>query len=92
MADDIDTTRAAAARLAKTLKRTKDDFPVGTVIRWLSAGTYNYAAIKAGNGAWYTTGGRGYYGTTTFWFEDLVKVLGKAEVTDVSVATEWTSI
>lgn len=69
-----------------------DEFEVGTVIRWTSSGTYTYAAIKSPVG-WFTTA-RDYntYVPQQVTFDQLVKILQRAETTEIEVATEWQEI
>ena len=47
----------ALKKLKKAIKdaAAEDEFEVGTVIRWTASERYQYAAVKAGNGFWYTT-------------------------------------
>lgn len=70
----------------------KDNFDIGTVIRWLASGTYEYAVIKAGNGRWYVTGGGNYFVKNAMTFDELLEALAKAEVTDVMVAADWIEV
>ena len=86
---------AAIEGLRKALKKkVTDRFEVGTVIRWLAAGRYNYAAIKTEVG-WFTTA-RGYDGNgmvaKCYEYEDLIEMLSRAEVTGLSVATAWEAV
>lgn len=77
--------------LRKALKDKKvDKFDVGTVIRWKSAGVYNYAAIKAGNGKWYTTAASfNSFVSQILDFDDLVEVLSRAETDEIDVSLTW---
>lgn len=80
--------------LQKALKTKKvDKFETGTVIKWLSSGTYNYAAIKAGNGSWYTTAAsfNSYVGQILS-FDDLIEVLSRSETSEIEVSDTWTSL
>lgn len=73
-------------------KANRDNFAVGDVVRWTSAGKYNYAAIKTEIG-WFTTAREfNNYVAQQLTYETLIKVLSKAEVTDIKVATEWTDL
>ena len=77
--------------LQKTITKAqtnRDDFAVGTVLRWTYLGRYTYAALKTGAG-WYTTSQQGSNRTT---WERLLEDLTKPEVTNVAVSTEWTPI
>lgn len=77
--------------LRKALKDKKvDKFDVGTVIRWKSAGVYNYAAVKAGNGKWYTTAASfNSFVSQILDFDDLVEVLSRAETDEIDVSLTW---
>lgn len=74
-----------------------DPFSVGDVITWSTKWNYStgytYAAIKAGNGLWYTTGNGDTDGLT---LEDLVKKYFKASnvksSTGIKLATSFTEI
>lgn len=71
---------------------TKDVFPVGAVIRW-QARQYTYAALKAGNGQWYTTSASfNTFVPQILDFDDLMDVITRAEVEEVAVATAWETI
>lgn len=74
-------------------KANKDTFETGTVIRWVAAGRYNYAALKAGDGRWYTTA-QSYntYVSGSYDFDGLLTVLTKSEVSEVAVSTDWAEI
>lgn len=74
-------------------KVNHDTFEVGTVIRWKASGQYDYAAIKAGDGKWYTTAQ--HYNTFvkgSYTFDDLLVLLTRTENTDVLVSTAWASV
>lgn len=74
-------------------KSKRDKFEVGTVIRWLSSGTYNYAAIKAGNGQWYTTAaGYNRFVSQIVSFDELLEILGRSETTEVAVSAAWDTV
>jgi hypothetical protein len=80
--------------LRKTLKtKAEDTFEVGTVIRWKSAGRYDYAAIKAGDGRWYTTA-QSYntFVSGSYTFDAFLKYLTSSEVSEVAVSTEWATV
>lgn len=73
--------------------RTVEELPDGTVLRWVSSGTYTYAALKTPVG-WFTTA-RAVpdYAQRTPQVADnreLALILCKKEVSDVMVVTEWT--
>ena len=77
--------------LEKALKGKKvDKFDTGTVIRWVASGRYNYAAIKAGNGMWYTTAASfNTYVSQIVDFDGLCEILARSEVTEVNVSETW---
>lgn len=72
--------------------KDRDRFPVGTVIRWVNAGRYDYAAIKTQVG-WFTTAryGNAYVPQTPTW-EEMLSILGRNETTGVEIATTWDSV
>ena len=77
--------------LKKALKKSrKDDFENGTVIRWVAAGRYTYAAIKTVAG-WYTTSNN-YMIEKIVTYEELVEILTKSETSNVEVAVVWESV
>lgn len=80
--------------LQKALKnKVVDNFDTGTVIRWKASGTYDYAALKAGNGQWYTTAAS--YNTFVpqiLDFESLVEILAKSENDEIVVSSEWAAV
>lgn len=80
--------------LQKAIKgKNVDKFETGTVVRWLASGTYNYAAIKAGNGQWYTTAASfNTYVSQILDFDGLCEVLARSEVTDIEVSATWSAI
>lgn len=68
----------------------RDTFEVGTVIRWVSADRYTYAALKTPVG-WYTTvssAGEAHV-KKILDFDGLVETLSRNEVSKVEVATGW---
>lgn len=78
-------------KLAEVADR-KDNFELGTVIRWTASGKYSYAALKTEVG-WATTaqvGNRFVDGALSY--ERLLEVLMASETTDVMVSTGWDSI
>jgi hypothetical protein len=77
--------------LKKALKgKNVDKFDVGTVIRWKASGTYNYAAIKAGNGQWYTTAASfNSYVSQIVDFDGLCDILSRSETDEIEVSTVW---
>lgn len=89
------THGVAAIRKARE-ETLRDDFPVGTVIRWEADGghtVYHYAAIKAGNGAWYTTAASfNTHVSQNVDFETLVEILARSETSQIEVATRWEPI
>lgn len=80
--------------LQKALKgKNVDKFEVGTVIRWVASDKYNYAAIKAGNGQWYTTAASfNTYVSQILDFDGLCEVLARSEVTDIRVSDTWNTV
>jgi hypothetical protein len=72
-----------------------DTYPPGTVIRWVASGRFDYAAMKAGNGLWYTTS-RNEFGNEhvekVYLFGDMLMMLSSDEVTDVEFALQWEKI
>ena len=70
-------------------EKPKDNFEMGTVIRWESDAGYNvflYAAMKTPVG-WATTSRTGNnYVPQNLTFDELLEVLGRTEVQDVMVA------
>jgi len=74
-------------------KAQSDEFEIGTVIRWVSSGRFNYAALKAGNGLWYSTAQDfNTHVPQVMSFEKLLEVLGKSEVSQVLVSTDWEEV
>ncbi len=74
-------------------KSAKDKFEVGTVVRWVSSGKYNYAALKTDAG-WYTTA-RSYNNTfvdEVVTFDELLEILARSETTDVAYAETWVEV
>lgn len=67
-----------------------DQFEVGDVIRWRALDRYDYAALKAGNGMWYTTASftNGFV-AKVLTFDELIEVLARSESTDVMLASQW---
>lgn len=74
-------------------KAQRDTFDVGTVIRWKASGRFDYAALKAGDGKWYTTA-QSYntYVRGVYDFDDLLTLLTRSENTEVAVATAWDEV
>lgn len=71
----------------------RDDFEVGTVIRWVAADRYNYAAIKTPVG-WYTTATNraAMYVGQVEDFDGLIEALSRSEVSNVEVAAVWEQV
>lgn len=79
--------------LKKAVKSAnKDTFEVGTVIRWTSSGKYSYAAIKSPVGWYSTAAGYNPYVKQIMTFEELLRVLGRAETSNVEVSSEWEKV
>lgn len=74
-------------------KSQKDEFEEGTVIRWIASGKYMYGAMKTSVG-WYTTATSHNNGSVpqVLTFDRLLEIIGKAETTQVAVATQWMEI
>jgi len=80
--------------LAKAIKgKNVDKFETGTVVRWVASEQYNYAAIKADNGKWYTTAAsfNTYVGQIVD-FDGLCEILSRSEVTDIQVSETWLNV
>jgi hypothetical protein len=80
--------------LRKAIKgKNVDKFETGTVVRWLASGTYNYAAIKASNGQWYTTAASfNSYVSQIVDFDGLCDILARSEVAEIEVLTTGEAI
>lgn len=67
----------------------KDQFNFGAVIRWTAADKYSYAALKTPIG-WVTTSQypNGHV-PMCMMFDELLKILGRDETSNVAVATTW---
>lgn len=80
-------------KLKKTISKSKkDQFEIGTVIRFTSGGRYTYAVIKTAIG-WCTTARfENGFVNKTLTFEELTELLCKADITDIAIATDWTSL
>ena len=76
-------------KLVKQVEKTADPFAEGDVIRFKAAGTYTYAALKAG-GRWWITGTSSFYRHDGVTYEELVEYLGRSDVTHIDAATNWT--
>ena len=73
-------------------KSHKDNFELGTVLKWTSGVKYVFAAIKTPVG-WYTTSQSPrspIAGILTF--DELLDALSRPDATDVMVAQVWTPI
>lgn len=73
-------------------KKSKDEFEIGTVIRFTSGGKYTYAVIKTAIGWISTSRYDNGYVDKDLSFEDLLEILGRADVTEVKVATSWEDV
>lgn len=70
-----------------------DQFVVGDVIRWRSLDRYDYAAIKVGNGNWYTTASfTNSYVPKILGFNELVDILARPESTNILLASGWEKV
>lgn len=76
---------------AEISKAVKDPFEDNTVVRWVSAGRYNYAAIKTVAG-WFTTANNNAFVPGVVTYEELLDILARSEVSQVAVATEWATL
>lgn len=91
------TQAAAIKALRKTVTRAKgprDPFQDGDVVRWESRGArlYMYAALRAG-GRWWFTGGANFYGHgPSCTYEQLTKILSRADIHQVHVSSTWSSL
>lgn len=84
----------AIADLRKVVEQNpnRDRFPLGTVIRWVSRERYTYVAVKTGY-AWFTTAQTGNrFVKQLLNYEQLREVLQRDEVSDIAVATEWSTL
>jgi hypothetical protein len=79
--------------LKQAVADSKGDFEDGTVIRWRASDRFAYAVIKTPVG-WFSTArpGNGFIPSSPMTFPELVEVIGRAETSDVEVATAWTPI
>lgn len=70
----------------------EDDFPVVIYFEkeFANARVYTYAAVKADNDQWYTTGPKAGHVSRTW--EDLIAWINDGDTVDVWVATQWTEI
>jgi hypothetical protein len=70
----------------------KDDFENGTVVRWVSGGIYQYAAVKTPIG-WSTTARTGNTHIPQLLdFAGLLEVLARSETSEVFVSKLWMPI
>lgn len=69
-------------------KKFKDTFQSGSVITFTAWERFRYAAIKADNGYWFTTGDQGSIAKRMVW-DELVETLQKGHVKDIRVATAF---
>lgn len=77
-------------KAVKKSDKSRGDFGVGTVIRWRASDRYDYAALKAGDGKWYTTAqSHNTYVQGSYTWTGLLEVLQRAETTNVRVSTCW---
>lgn len=91
----------AIKSLRKSVKKADaDKFLDGAVIRWKATSGYSgikylYAAIRAG-GKWYmmgrSSGTNPYYPNSPCEYGDLTEILARGDVSDVEVASGWTSL
>jgi hypothetical protein len=78
--------------LKKAVKKSKDDFATGTVVRWVASDRYTYAAIKTPVG-WVTTARYGNsFVPQTLDFDGLLDIVARAETSKVEVATAWEAV
>jgi len=83
---------AGLKELRKAVKKSKDDFEVGTVVRWTSSDRYTYVAVKTPVG-WYTTARYGNpFVSEVITFEDMLEIVSRGETSDVEIATEWATV
>jgi hypothetical protein len=75
--------------LTKAVKNKNDTFSTGTVIRWTAAERFIYVAVKSPVG-WYSSARPGnVYVPSIMTFDTLLDIIGRAETTNVEVATDW---
>jgi hypothetical protein len=81
------------ASLKKALQEAvTDNFLLGDVIRWTASDRYVYAAVKSPVG-WFTTAAEyNRHVPQVVTYEELVKILSRAEVSDVQFATNWETV
>jgi hypothetical protein len=76
--------------LTKAVKKSrKDEFEIGTVIRFTSGGRYTYAVIKTAIGWISTARWDNGFVNKDLTFEELLEILGRSNVTDVMVSLVW---
>lgn len=79
----------AELRKAVAANAPRDQFAIGTVIRWTASERYTYAAIKTSVG-WFTTARPSNPFIKNFLaYEELEEILARPETTDAAVATAW---
>lgn len=89
-----DLDRAVRSLKSHLRSKLRDTFKDGTVITWVGSGKYHYAAIRSG-GKWDKTGESGYpYGFTDGVTLNVLaeKVFGRSDVTDIKVATSFSTL
>lgn len=71
----------------------KDQFEIGSVVRWTSAGRYKYAALKSDAG-WFTTATiTNPFVGQKITFEELLDILARPESSEVYVCEDdWTEV
>lgn len=87
----MNTLEAAIADLRKAVAANapRDQFAIGTVIRWTARERFTYAAIKTSIG-WFTTARPGNpYIKNFLAYEELEEILARPETADAAVATAW---
>lgn len=88
-----ESEKAAIAGLKEVLKdKVTDGFRSGDVIRWTGGGIYTYCAIKCGNELWSTSGTGMFYGGEQKTYEQITKIPGRSDTSDIAVAHGWAAI
>lgn len=89
MATEVDVDAVKGLRKALS-KKVADRFKTGDVIRWTGSEKYTYAVIKDGRGKWTITADTAlFYGARSFTFDELLKILNRADTSNIGVATAW---
>ena len=75
-------------QIKKAVRKSKDDFAVGTIVAWTASEKYKYAAIKSPVG-WYTTASdrAAAFGfvNKVLDFDEVLEILARGETAEVRV-------